>query len=227
MHQDRSTRFRHMPSLLLACIAAAGACATPDEADTAADTPPAAAASMPDTLALDDVRAATERFQDVEVALAEGYIRDPMDVCEIAPMMGRPVEDGSMGIHYVRMDLLGVAGPPEGRVTGSGTHTDFLEPGVLIYEPQEDGSLELVAVENLVFREAWNAAGNTEPPTFRGRSFDLMVDDPATELDESHGFESHYDLHMWLYRENPRGMYAQFNPDVSCAHHASEHMHSD
>ena len=31
---------------------------------------------------LAEVRAATERFQDVKVALAEGYIRDPADMCD-------------------------------------------------------------------------------------------------------------------------------------------------
>jgi uncharacterized membrane protein len=38
---------------------------------------------------LDEVRAATERFRDVRVALAEGYVRDPGNLCETAPMMGR------------------------------------------------------------------------------------------------------------------------------------------
>jgi len=41
---------------------------------------------------------------------------------------------------------LGITAPPNPRVDGSGTHTDFLRPAILIYEPQSDGSLELVAV---------------------------------------------------------------------------------
>jgi len=44
-------------------------------------------------------------------------------------------------------------------------------------------------------------------------------DDPATETDEAHNFAPHYDLHVWLYRDNPRGMFAQFNPNATCAHH--------
>lgn len=172
------------------------------------------------------VRQATERFQDVNVALAEGYIRDPGDICETAEMMGKPPETGAMGIHYFRPDLLGVSGPPNPRVTGNGTHTDFLKPGVLIYEPQENGSLHLVAVENLVFAEAWRAAGNAEPPSFQGVAYDYMVDDPATSLDEGHNFDPHYDRHVWLYRDNPSGMFAQFNPQVSCAHHkGGSHAH--
>ena len=164
------------------------------------------------------VRAATDRFRDVNVALAEGYIRDPMNVCDTATMMGRPAALGSMGVHYFRPDLLGITAPPNPRVSGSGTHTDFNKPAILIYEPQADGSQELVAVENLVFIKAWEAAGNKEPPTYQGQTYNKMVDDPSTAVDEAHMFEPHYDLHVWLYRNNPSGMFAQFNPDVSCAH---------
>lgn len=49
------------------------------------------------------------------------------------------------------------------RVNGSGIHTDFLKLAILIYEPQADGSLELVAVENLVFAGAWKEVGTTRP----------------------------------------------------------------
>ena len=48
---------------------------------------------------LDEVRRATERFRDVNVALAEGYIRDPFDLCDTAEMMGRPASLGAMGVH--------------------------------------------------------------------------------------------------------------------------------
>lgn len=171
---------------------------------------------------LEQVRAATERFRDVEVALAEGYIRDPMNICDTADMMGQPASLGAMGIHFFRPDLLGISGPPNPRVDGNGTHIDFLNPGILIYEPQADGSLELVAVENLVFQKSWHAAGNKKPPSFHGVEYDTMQDDPATEIDEAHMFEPHYDRHVWLYRENPNGVFAQFNPKVSCEAHAAE-----
>ncbi len=167
---------------------------------------------------LDAVRAATARFRDVKVALAEGYIRDPMNVCDTAAMMGRPNELGAMGVHYFRPDLLGITAPPNPRVNGTGTHTDFLKPSILIYEPQADGSLELVAVVNLVFAKAWHEAGNERPPSFHGVEYDSMKDDPATAIDEAHMFEPHYDRHVWLYRDNPNGLFAQFNPQVSCAH---------
>ena len=171
---------------------------------------------------LAEVRKATERFEDVKVALAEGYIRDPMNICDTADMMGRPASLGAMGIHYFRPDLLGISAPPNPRVDGNGTHTDFRKPGILIYEPQSDGSLKLVAVENLVFAKAWHAAGNARPPKFHGVEYDSMKDNPATKIDEAHMFEPHYDRHVWLYRANPNGVFAQFNPRVSCTAHAAE-----
>ena len=185
--------------------------------------------SEPDLAA---VRAATARFQDVNVALAEGYVRDPTNMCDRAEDMGRPAKLGTMGIHYFRPDLLGIKGPPSPRVNGNGTHTDFRKPAILIYEPQPDGSLQLVAVENLVFRWAWREAGNTEPPSFQGVPYDLMEDDPATKVDEAHMFEPHYDRHVWIFRDNPNGVFAQYNPNVSCAAHkpivagAGTHEHS-
>lgn len=172
---------------------------------------------------LEEIRTATNKYKDVNVALADGYIADPMNMCEMATMMGRPAEEGGMGIHYFRPDLLGITAT-EPRVDGVGTHTDFLQPAVLLYEPQADGSMELIAVENLVFAEAWHAAGNAAPPTFQGVVFDHMVDNPDTELDEAHMFQEHYDRHVWVHRENPNGVFTPFNPNVSCEHHTGHAM---
>jgi hypothetical protein len=183
---------------------------------------PGAAPGEP-TLA--EVRRATERYRDVNVALAEGYIRDPANLCDSAEMMGRPASLGAMGIHFFRPDMLGITAPPSPRVNGNGTHTDFRRPSILIYEPQADGSLELVAVENLVFAAAWRAAGHAAPPTFHGEPYDSMVDDPGIEADEAHMFEPHYDRHVWIYRKNPNGVFAQFNPGVTCTHHRGAQGH--
>jgi len=57
---------------------------------------------------------------------------------------------------------------------------------------------------------------------FHGVPYDTMQDDPATATDEAHMFEPHYDRHVWLYRENPNGVFKPFNPAVSCAHHVME-----
>jgi hypothetical protein len=155
----------------------------------------------------------------VIVAKREGYTTD--NKCTTAEMLGFPAEMGAMGLHYVRRDLLGLppkpALPGSGRVHGTGTHSDFTKPAMLVYEPQQDGSLKLVAVENLVFASAWQAAGKKGPPTFHGQPYVLLADKPETSVDEAHGWEPHYELHVWL-DENPNGIFAEFSPQVSCKH---------
>ncbi len=201
-------------SLCALAIASLAAC---NRTTAATDTP------GPGEPTLAEVREGAMRFQDVNVALAEGYIRDPANMCETADMMGRPASDGAMGVHYFRPDLLGISGPPNPRVDGASTYTDFRAPAVLLYEPQADGSMQLVGVENLVFKASWAAAGNSAPPTFHGVAYDDMEDDPATPVDEAHNFMPHYDRHVWVFRDNPRGVFQSFNPSVSCAHHGAAH----
>ena len=167
---------------------------------------------------LKSVYEATKRYQDIKVALKDGYIRDPMNMCEEGPVMGMPSHVGAMGVHYFRPDLLQITGDKP-RVNGTGTYTDFRKPSILIYEPQEDGSMELVAVENLVFAKAWHKKHGEKMPKFMGYDYFTMIDNPRTRADEAHMFEPHYDLHVWLYRENPNGLFNPFNPNVSCEHH--------
>ena len=110
------TRYKFL-TLTLVAIAVAGALAMAGSAATGAPGP------GPGEPALAEVRHLTERFRDVNVALAEGYIRDPFNLCDTASMMGRPASFGAMGIHYVRPDLLGITAPPSPRVNGVGRHT--------------------------------------------------------------------------------------------------------
>jgi len=205
-------------ALLLVMLAAVG-CAPAAEEPGMADGSGADGQAAPaaDEAVMAQLRTATERFKDVNVALAEGYVPDPTGACVTAAMEGQPAEEGAMGIHYFRPDLLGIT-QVEPRVDGTGTHTDFMEPGVIIYEPQADGSMELVAIESLVFQEAWHAAGNEGAPSFQGHPYVSMINDPATQADEAHGFQPHYELHLWLYRENPNGTFVPFNPAVTCEH---------
>jgi hypothetical protein len=178
----------------------------------------AAGASAQEPVELEVLRTAAARYADVQSAVADGYLRDPADVCVTAEMEGMPSEWGAMGIHYFRPDLLGITAT-EPRVAGVGTHTDWETPGVLIYEPQADGGLELVAIENVVFEAGWLAADRTAPPEFLGNEYWHMVDDPSTDLDEAHGFEPHYELHAWIPRENSLGIFHPHNPAVTCQHH--------
>ncbi len=178
---------------------------------------------------LAEVKAGAERFRDVKVAIAEGYTTD--DKCVTAEMLGHPSSLGTMGLHYVRRDLLGLPDKKAaGRVRGTGTHTDFRNPAMLVYEPQADGSLALIAVENLVFASAWHeGAGNKNPPAFHGKPYELLKDDPATKLDEAHNYEPHYERHVWVFRDNPNGVFSPFSPAATCRHHkgaASGPMHA-
>jgi hypothetical protein len=226
VHESKCFVLPLVTVMLTACAAAPEGAAALDDAAPAATTrltgtaaAHAAAVPGPGEPALDAIRTAAERFRDVEVALAAGYIPDPTGMCVTAEMEGQPAAAGAMGIHYFRPDLLGITAV-EPRVDGNGTHLDFLQPAILLYEPQADGSLELVGVENLVFERAWREAGNEQPPTFYGIAWEHMVNDPATDVDEAHGFEPHYDRHVWIFRENPTGVFSPFNPNVTCAHAA-------
>ena len=165
---------------------------------------------------LDAMRASVEKYKDIDVALADGYIT-PDNHCVSADGEGLPPELGAMGIHYIHPAKLEITGT-DPRVNGKSTYTDWNQPAILIYEPQADGSLELVAVENLVFEAAWEATGKDEELVLNGRAWDHMADDPNTPGDEAHGFMPHYDQHVWLFRENPMGTLMPFNPNVTCEH---------
>jgi len=74
--------------------------------------------------------------------------------------------------------------------------------------------------------KAWEQAGNMAPPSYQGVPYDLMADDPMTTIDEAHNFEPHYDRHVWIYRDNPNGVFAQFNPNATCKYHlGGAHKH--
>jgi hypothetical protein len=95
---------------------------------------------------------------------------------------------GGMGFHYGNPALI------DGTV-------DVLEPELLVYEPQKNGKLRFVAVEYIVPYGAWTSA---EPPTLYGQSFHR---NDAFQI---------WVLHVWHFRHNPNGMFADWNPRVSC-----------
>ena len=170
--------------------------------------------------ALQQLARQLEPYKNVTYALSNGYIRANAH-CESSPA-------GAMGIHYVRPDLLGLPpGPPVAgqRMNGTGTYTGVNPPGILLYvdDAAVAGGKRLVGIELLVFAEAWHAA-NKQPPKYRGRQYDYMANDPATTRDEAHNFMPHYDLHIWLFEHNPSGLYAQWNPALSCSTAGTFHI---
>ena len=148
-----------------------------------------------------------EPYKSVAYARSHGYVQG--SGCEAHPTLG------TMGHHYVNPRLLGLTAPVNGRVNGTGTYTGVEPPAVLLYLPDGQGGLKLVGIELLVFAQAWDAS-NKRPPSYRGREYNYMADNPATPQDEAHGFMPHYDLHIWLFQHNPSGLYAQWNPSISC-----------
>lgn len=75
-------------------------------------------------------------------------------------------------------------------------------PEALVYEPGKDGRARLVGVELAIPYVAWT---NAEPPEFLGASF---------QREDEFGV---WGLHVWLWRHNPDGLFAESNPRVSCA----------
>jgi hypothetical protein len=136
------------------------------------------------------VRAATAAFHDLAAAEAAGY--EPFYVCT-----DENGGAGAMGQHYVNGSLVGT------------TEVDPLTPEALVYEPNPNGGDRLVGVEYVTFQEAWDAA-NAAPPSLFGRNFALV---PAGNR---YGLPAFYQLHVWLWRPNPSGLFNDWNPKVSC-----------
>lgn len=87
-----------------------------------------------------------------------------------------------------------------------GPAVDPSRPEILLYAPRANGRLELVGIEYFV-----PAASVTTTPTLFGRTFGgpMAGHNPSMPV--------HYELHAWLWAANPAGLFAPFNPNVSCA----------
>jgi hypothetical protein len=104
----------------------------------------------------------------------------------------------NMGFHYAVPALV------DGTVVAD-------QPEVLLYEPLAGGDMQLVGVEFLVVAPEWDAA-NPTLPVLAGRTFD---DHRAEE--SRHGLPfPHYELHVWVWKDNADGMFEPFNPTVVC-----------
>lgn len=134
------------------------------------------------------VRAATAQFKDVEAAKAAGY--GLLHGCASGP------QEGAMGVHFAN-----------GQLAGDGA-LDVAKPEALLYEPK-DGKLELVGVEYVVVAEAWDA-GHEAPPVLMGQLFNFVG------APNRYGLPAFYELHVWAWKRNPAGTFADWNPRVSC-----------
>ncbi len=139
---------------------------------------------------LGEVRDATRAFGDVDKAIEAGYVQ--FFGCVHEPLAG------SMGIHFVNGALVGDA------------VVDATKPEALMYEVRADGRLALVGVEYVVFQEAWDKE-HDQLPTLFGQPFTL------TPSPNRYGIPAFYELHAWAWKQNPTGMFTDWNPQVLCA----------
>ena len=139
---------------------------------------------------LTDVRAATAPLANLDVAVAAGYGK--VKGCAQMPGMG------AMGQHYVKGDLVGDPA------------LNPLRPEALVFEPRGDGSYRLVAVEYIVLKADWEKANGATTPSLYGKQLALVKAPNAYELPDF------YELHLWLWKTNPSGLFADWNPRVSC-----------
>jgi hypothetical protein len=134
------------------------------------------------------VRQAAGQYRNVEAAEAVGY--GLFHGCVSGP------QEGAMGIHYANGDLVG-----DGEIDAS-------QPEALIYESR-GGQLQLVGVEYVVLAEAWDASHET-PPSLTGQVFQYVG------APNRYRIPAFYELHVWAWKQNPNGMFADWNPKVSC-----------
>lgn len=135
---------------------------------------------------LERVRSALIKYQDPIKAVHDGYFSTVG--CVRYPT-------GGMGIHFLNPQLIGPVPDP-------------MRPTILLYEPVGD-KLRLVGAEWFIPL----ATGVKERPQLFGQPFDGPMEGheplmPATLR--------HYDLHVWLFKSNPAGLFNMVNPNVNC-----------
>ena len=136
------------------------------------------------------VQDSTERFKNVSVAQAEGY------ALQFGCVSGS--DSGAMGLHYVN-----------GALVSSGV-LDATRPQIVIYEPMPNGDKKLIGADFLVIADTWNAK-YASPPQLMGQLFHLF---PSPNR---FGLPAFYTLHVWAWKDNPKGAFVNWHPHVSCA----------
>jgi hypothetical protein len=179
-------------SLAVAAMVSLGARPPASESHVGHEEPAASRGPAHD---LRRARAATRRFRSVAAARAAGYAAT--GECAQDPKYG------GMGIHYANDELLA-----DGKL-------DVTKPEVLVYQPMPSGKLRLGAVEYFQADGDQDLATDPDRPYLFGLPFDGPM------LGHEPGMPIHYDLHVWLYRHNPAGLFAAWNPRVHCPDAAS------
>jgi hypothetical protein len=192
--------------MLTAVVPALAHAQTPAPRHAAAASAPASAsqstpASHPTRVGrqLQRLRRVTARFHSIAVAEQNGYglLTDVNKIAciDMPAMPGMPA--GAMGVHWAKPALVG-----DGKIR-------LTEPEAMVYAPGRDGTLTLGAVEYVVLKADWDAKHHRAPVLF-GQTF------ATTDAPNRFGLPAFYSLHVWVWKHNPAGTFAMFNPDVVC-----------
>ena len=153
-----------------------------------------ASAKLPADLA--QARAGLEKYQDPIAAVRDGYFSTLACVEYQKGAAGHmQYTPGGMGVHFINLQAIG-------------PKLDPARPQVLIYEPV-GGRLRLAAAE--WFMPTAVASGSR--PTIFGQALQGPME--GHEPLQPQGLH-HYDLHVWLWKENPAGVFSATNPAVKC-----------
>jgi hypothetical protein len=148
---------------------------------------------------LSSVRAATARFHSLNQAARGGYGPFPAGV-PLHECIASFDNSGAMGIHYVNGGLLD-------------NTLDANHPEVLVYAPDAGGKLHLAALEYVIFQDAWRE----DHPDPNDMPMVLGQEMMPVGFPNRYEIPAFFALHVWLWQSNPSGLYAPFNPNVSCA----------
>jgi hypothetical protein len=140
------------------------------------------------------IRRATSRYHRVEMAEADGFVQ--LFDCIADP--AQPSK-GAMGVHYIKPDRFDA-------------DLDLEEPEVLVYEPLPNGEMKLAAVEYIIPAAAWS--DGAPAPQFLGQ--ELKYKTTMGKYGEDDGIDPYYEVHVWVWEHNPSGMFADWNPNVTC-----------
>ena len=146
---------------------------------------------------LDALRQSLAKYQDVYTAVREGYYSTVGCVRYNGEKMEGHADyaKGAMGIHFLNKELVKAEPDP-------------MRPPVLLYEPK-DGKLQLTGVEWVV-----PLTGDlSKRPELFGQKFLGPMEGHVPIIPKEF---LHYDLHAWLFKDNPSGMFSPTHPDVKC-----------
>jgi hypothetical protein len=171
----------------------------------AIDTAPGATRAAPNGEARDlaTLIKTTAPFHDVDRALEAGWTVEPMCMDYPDGYVGEP--PGTMGHHFYN----------EAYILDGG-HVEASQPELLLYEKQANGRWRFNAVEYLI--PARDLPPTAEPPRLFGREFRFFPEVGSAGI---------WGLHVWVWRHNPHGLYANVNPRVSCEHAEMDHSDMD